>query len=267
MKLPQVMGILNVTPDSFSDGGQHLRLDAALRRSEQMIAEGASWIDVGGESTRPGAAEVAADEEVARVVPVVAAIKQRFDINVSVDTSKAVVMSGALAAGADMINDVRALREPGALAAVAASQAEVCLMHMQGQPRTMQTAPHYEDLLTEVSAFLAERVHACEAAGIARSRLWLDPGYGFGKSLRDNYTLLNRQAELAKLGLPLLVGMSRKSMIGQLLERPTDERLPGSLACALLAAQRGAGIIRVHDVRATCDVLRVWQATETECSE
>ncbi|WKE66596.1 dihydropteroate synthase [Gallaecimonas kandeliae] len=261
----QIMGILNVTPDSFSDGGRYQGLEAALRHAERLIAEGAHWLDIGGESTRPGAAEVPEAEEVERVVPVVEAIKARFDVKVSVDTSKAAVMKGAIAAGADMINDVRALREPGALAAVAASDVLVCLMHMQGQPRTMQAAPQYQDLMGEVSAFLMDRVAACEGAGIKRERIWLDPGFGFGKSLEDNYVMLNRLEEFQALGLPLLVGMSRKSMVGQLLDRPVDERLAGSLACALVAVQRGADIIRVHDVQATQDVLKVWQAITTEC--
>lgn len=265
MKMPDVMGILNVTPDSFSDGGQHNRLDDALRHAERLIGEGAAWIDIGGESTRPGAAEVSEQDEVDRVAPVVEAIKGRFDIKVSIDTSKAKVMTESLRLGADMINDIRALMEPGALAALAASKAQVCLMHMQGQPRTMQAAPRYQDLMGEVSQFLVDRVKACEAVGISRDRIWLDPGFGFGKSLEDNYVMLNRLKEFQQLGLPLLVGMSRKSMVGQLLGREVQERLAGSLACALIAVQQGAGIIRVHDVQQTRDAIRVWHATVTEC--
>ncbi|WP_115719388.1 dihydropteroate synthase [Gallaecimonas mangrovi] len=265
MSQPEVMGILNVTPDSFSDGGKHNDFDGALRHAEKLLSEGADWIDIGGESTRPGAAEVSEQEEVDRVAPVVEALKSRFNVKVSVDTSKAMVISESLKFGADMINDIRALLEPGAIEAVANSKALVCLMHMQGQPRTMQQAPVYQDLMGEVKAFLEARIVACEAAGIERSRLWLDPGFGFGKSLKDNYVMLNRLSEFASLGLPLLVGMSRKSMVGHLLGRDVAERLPGSLACALIAVQQGAGIIRVHDVQATKDVIRVWQATVTEC--
>ncbi|WP_417359808.1 dihydropteroate synthase [Gallaecimonas pentaromativorans] len=262
MVQPEVMGILNVTPDSFSDGGRHNDFDGALRHAERLIKEGAAWLDIGGESTRPGAAEVPEQEEVDRVVPVVEAIKARFDVKVSIDTSKALVMRESIRFGADMINDIRALLEPGALAEVAASNVQVCLMHMQGQPRTMQQAPQYQDLMAEVSTFLAERVATCETAGIARERLWLDPGFGFGKSLGDNYVMLKRLREFESLGLPLLVGMSRKSMIGHLLGRDLGERLAGSIACALIAVQQGAGIIRVHDVQETCDAIRVWQATE-----
>ncbi|WP_341503365.1 dihydropteroate synthase [Gallaecimonas sp. GXIMD4217] len=262
--LPQVMGIINVTPDSFSDGGRFQGRDAALAQAERLVAEGAHWLDIGGESTRPGAAEVSVEDELARVIPVLEAVKARFDVKVSIDTSKPEVMGAALAAGADMINDVRALQQPGALAAVADSDALICLMHMQGQPRTMQQAPQYQDVVKEVAAFLGERIRACEAAGIERQRLLLDPGFGFGKTLQHNYQLLNRLRDLRVMELPLLVGLSRKSMIGGLLGRDTDQRLAGSLAGALIAAQHGADIIRVHDVQATMDVLRVWQATITE---
>jgi len=259
LEQPQIMGILNVTPDSFSDGGRYNRLDSALRQAELMVAQGAVFIDVGGESTRPGADEVSVQEELDRVVPVVEAICQRLDCIVSVDTSKPQVITQAVRAGAGLINDIRALQEPGALLAAAQVGVPVCLMHMQGQPRTMQDAPAYQDLLGQVRTFLEERVAACEQAGIARSNLLLDPGFGFGKTVEDNYRLLNHLRDFHQLELPLLVGMSRKSMIGNLLGRQVDQRLAGSLACALLAAQQGAAIIRVHDVAETHDALRILQ--------
>lgn len=256
-----VMGILNVTPDSFSDGGQFNSLDAALYRAEQMVNEGAAWLDVGGESTRPGAADVAETEELDRVVPVIAALSTRFDVKISVDTSKAAVMTAAVAAGADMINDVRALREPGALAAAAESNALVCLMHMVGQPRTMQQSPTYDDVVVDVQRFLAERIDACVAAGIDSERIWLDPGFGFGKSVEHNYQLLAHLAELHKLGRPLLIGVSRKSMLGAVTGRDTSERLAASVSAATIAMLQGAEIIRVHDVAATVDAMKVVQAT------
>lgn len=255
-----VMGILNTTPDSFSDGGQFLQLDAALRQVERMLEEGASLIDVGGESTRPGADPVSVDQELQRVVPVVEAIKARFSTIVSVDTSTPDVMRECALAGAGLINDVRALQRPGALAAAADSGLPVCLMHMRGDPKTMQQAPRYESILTEVGRFLSERVQACEQAGIARELLLLDPGFGFGKALEHNLELFAHMHLLQPAGLPLLVGVSRKSMIGQLLGRPVDQRLAGGLALATLAVVRGARIIRVHDVAATVDAVRMAEA-------
>ncbi|HDX8340332.1 dihydropteroate synthase [Aeromonas dhakensis] len=256
LERPHVMGILNVTPDSFSDGGHFNQLERAMTHARQMVAEGATLIDIGGESTRPGAPDVSEQEELDRVLPVVEHMVRELDVMISLDTSKAAVMREGCAAGAHLINDVRALLEPGALAAAAAADVPVCLMHMQGQPRTMQAEPHYDDLLGEVRAFFDERIAACLTAGIAREQLLLDPGYGFGKTLAHNYQLLAQQESLLDYQLPLLVGMSRKSMIGNLLGRPVDERLAGSLACALIGMQRGARIIRVHDVRATMDALR-----------
>ncbi|PPA30327.1 dihydropteroate synthase [Aeromonas jandaei] len=261
LERPHVMGILNVTPDSFSDGGHFNQIERAVAHARQMVADGATLIDIGGESTRPGAPDVSEQEELDRVIPVVERLVSECDVMLSLDTSKAVVMREGCKAGAHLINDVRALLEPGALDAAAEARVPVCLMHMQGQPRTMQVEPHYDDLVGEVKAFFDERIAACLAAGIAREQLLLDPGYGFGKTLVHNYQLLAAQGELLDYGLPLLVGMSRKSMIGNLLNRPVGERLAGSLACALIGMQHGARIIRVHDVRETMDALRVgWQA-------
>ncbi|MCZ0751441.1 dihydropteroate synthase [Aeromonas enteropelogenes] len=258
---PHVMGILNVTPDSFSDGGNFNQLERAMTHARQMVADGATLIDIGGESTRPGAPDVSEQEELDRVLPIVERLVRECNVMISLDTSKAAVMREGCKAGAHLINDVRALQEPGALLAAAEADVPVCLMHMQGQPRTMQVEPHYDDLLEEVKAFFDERIAVCEAAGIGREKLLLDPGYGFGKTQAHNYQLLAAQKELLCYGLPLLVGMSRKSMIGNLLARPVDERLAGSLACALIGMQQGARIIRVHDVRETMDALRVgWQA-------
>ncbi len=257
----QVMGILNVTPDSFSDGGLFHARDAALRHVEQMLAEGADIIDVGGESTRPGAASVSAQAEVDRVVPVIAAIRERFDVPVSVDTSKPTVMESAVKAGADLVNDVRALQEPGAMDACSRLSVPICLMHMQGQPRTMQQSPQYVDVVQDVCRFFEERIVACEQAGIARSRLILDPGFGFGKTLQHNVDLLRRLDEFSALNLPILVGISRKSMIGTLLDnRPLEGRLHGSVAAAVVAAMKGAHIVRVHDVAATVDAMKVVNA-------
>ncbi|BCS48949.1 dihydropteroate synthase [Aeromonas jandaei] len=260
LERPHVMGILNVTPDSFSDGGHFNQIERAVAHARQMVADGATLIDIGGESTRPGAPDVSEQEELDRVIPVVERLVSECDVMLSLDTSKAVVMREGCKAGAHLINDVRALLEPGALDAAAEARVPVCLMHMQGQPRTMQVEPHYDDLVEEVRAFFDERIAACNAAGIAREQLLLDPGYGFGKTLAHNYQLLAAQGELLDYGLPLLVGMSRKSMIGNLLNRPVGARLAGSLACALIGMQHGARIIRVHDVRETMDALRVgWQ--------
>lgn len=254
---PQVMGILNVTPDSFSDGGKHQQLSQALRSAEQMLADGATILDIGGESTRPGAAEVSVEEELNRVVPLVRAIRSRFDCVISVDTSKAAVMSAAVQAGADIINDVRALQEPAALETAAALQVPVCIMHMQGAPRTMQQAPDYQDVVQQVYDYLLQRAVECQQAGIAAAQIILDPGFGFGKNLSHNYQLLAALDKFVQSGYPLLAGMSRKSMIGQLLDIPVSERLAGSLACATLAAYAGAQIIRVHDVKETVQAVRV----------
>jgi len=254
---PQVMGILNVTPDSFSDGGKHQQLSQALRSAEQMLADGATILDIGGESTRPGAAEVSVEEELNRVVPLVSAIRSRFDCVISVDTSKAAVMSAAVQAGADIINDVRALQEPAALETAAALQVPVCIMHMQGAPRTMQQAPDYQDVVQQVYDYLLQRAVECQQAGIAAAQIILDPGFGFGKNLSHNYQLLAALDKFVQSGYPLLAGMSRKSMIGQLLDIPVSERLAGSLACATLAAYAGAQIIRVHDVKETVQAVRV----------
>ncbi|MBY5992694.1 dihydropteroate synthase [Ferrimonas balearica] len=258
------MGIVNVTPDSFSDGGQHHQQAAAVSHALRLMEEGATILDIGGESTRPGAADVALEDELARTVPVIRALRQQLPqtVLISIDTSKAEVMRQAVAAGADIINDVRALREPGALEAAAQTEAGICLMHMQGQPRTMQESPQYRDLYGEVGAFLAERVAACEAAGIDRSRLMLDPGFGFGKTREHNYRLLANLRQLQHLGLPLLIGLSRKRMIGELLGRDTHERVVGSVTAALLAAQQGAPVLRVHDVAATRDALMIWEAVQ-----
>ena len=258
---PHVMGILNVTPDSFSDGGAHTSLIEAVKHANLMINAGATIIDIGGESTRPGAAEVSVEEELARVIPVVEAIAQRFEVWISVDTSKAEVIRQSARAGAHIINDIRSLTEPGALQAAAETGLPVCLMHMQGQPKTMQEAPKYEDVFADVERFFNEHIVRCEQAGIAKEKLLLDPGFGFGKNLSHNYQLLARLGEFHHFGLPLLVGMSRKSMVGQLLNVGPSERLNGSLACAVIAAMQGAQIIRVHDVKETVEALRVVEAT------
>ncbi|ELY2497930.1 dihydropteroate synthase [Cronobacter muytjensii] len=258
---PHVMGILNVTPDSFSDGGQHNTLVEAVKHANAMINAGATIIDVGGESTRPGAAEVSVEEELSRVVPVVEALAQRFEVWVSVDTSKPEVIREAARAGAHIINDIRSLTEPGALEAAAQSGLPVCLMHMQGEPKTMQQAPHYDDVFNDVAQFFEQQIARCEAAGIAKEKIILDPGFGFGKNLTHNYQLLARLSAFHRFGMPLLVGMSRKSMIGQLLNVGPDQRLPGSLACAVMAAMQGAQIVRVHDVKETVEAMRVVEAT------
>ena len=251
----RVMGILNLTPDSFSDGGRFIEPQRAIDQALQMQADGAAIIDIGGESTRPGAGDVSTVDELARVIPVIEALAPQLTIPISIDTSKPEVMQAAVAAGAGMINDVYALRRPGALEAAASLNVPVCLMHMQGEPRSMQQQPQYRDVLGEVGAFLCQQVRRCELAGISRDRLLLDPGFGFGKTLEHNLHLLKHLSALQLDGLPLLVGMSRKSMIGQLLNCAVDERLFGSIALATLAAWQGAHIIRVHDVRATVDAL------------
>ena len=262
LEQPVVMGVLNVTPDSFSDGGKFVRLDAAVERGIQMAEEGAAIIDVGGESTRPGAQPVGLDEELRRVVPVIARLRSRTEAILSVDTSKAEVMHAAAAAGAAMINDVSALRQPGALEAAAMSGCAVCLMHMLGDPRTMQDSPSYQDVVAEVRGFLAQRVEACLAAGLAAERLALDPGFGFGKTLAHNLELLRHLGELSVKGLPIAAGLSRKSTVGTLTGRPPEERLHGSVALAVIAALNGARILRVHDVAATVDALKVVAAVQ-----
>jgi dihydropteroate synthase len=258
---PLVMGILNVTPDSFSDGGRYLDPEQALAHARQMRDDGADLIDVGGESTRPGAAEVSEADELARVLPVVASLVAE-GIAVSVDTRKPAVMRAAIGAGAAMINDVDALSAPAALEACAESDVGVCLMHMKGDPATMQAAPVYEDVVYEVSTFLEARVRACVAAGIARERIAVDPGFGFGKTLAHNLRLLRSLDVLAKPGCPVVVGLSRKSSLGQITGRAVGERLGASLAAALAAVARGAAIVRVHDVRETVDALKVWHAID-----
>jgi len=253
------MGIVNVTPDSFSDGGLHLRHEAAIAHAQQLIAEGADIIDIGGESTRPGAHPVGVQEELDRVLPVIEALRD-IAVPISIDTCKPGVMRAALAAGASMVNDINALQEEAAMNAVAASNAAVCLMHKQGTPQTMQQQPHYTDVVAEVGAFLRGRIAAAEAAGIGRERIAIDPGFGFGKTLAHNLALLRHLDDLCKLGVPVLAGLSRKSMLGAITGQDVDHRVAASVAAALIAVQRGAAIVRVHDVRATVDALKIWQA-------
>jgi len=257
---PAVMGILNTTPDSFSDGGRFTAPGVAIMHAEQMAVAGAAIIDVGGESTRPGAKDVSEQLEIDRVVPVIEAIRSALDVAISVDTSKPGVMRAAVAAGATMINDVRALRAEGALEAAAELQQAVCLMHMQGRPRTMQQDPQYDDVVADVTQFLRERVSECAQAGIAEELLVIDPGFGFGKTPEDNIELLANLRQLQKIGPPLLIGVSRKSTLGMLTGREVDERQPASVAAAVLAVDRGASIVRAHDVAETVDALRVVRA-------
>jgi len=261
---PRIAGVINVTPDSFSDGGSFLDAGDAIAHGLKLAEEGADLLDVGGESTRPGAAEISAQDEIARVVPVIEALAKKTVIPIAIDTSKPEVMRAAVAAGAGFINDVRALRRDGALDAAAALKVPVCLMHMQGEPGTMQDAPHYEDVVSDVRRFLAERLFACEMSGIDKKRVVVDPGFGFGKTLEHNLALLRALDQFVALGVPLLVGLSRKGMIGTLTgrERPAD-RAAGSAAAALLAVQKGAAIVRVHDVAVTRDALAVWEAVAT----
>ncbi|WGV99828.1 dihydropteroate synthase [Vibrio sp. YMD68] len=257
LSTPQVMGILNVTPDSFSDGGEFSSLGPAIVQADKMIAAGVSIIDIGGESTRPGAPDVSLDEELNRVIPIIRAIRERSDVWISIDTSKAEVMEQAILAGADIINDVRALQEPGALDVAAKAQVPICLMHMQGQPRSMQNNPHYSDVIEDISAFLSERVQACEAKGIDASKIILDPGFGFGKTLEHNYHLLAHLDKFHQLGMPILAGMSRKSMIFRLLDKKPAECMVASVTCATIAAIKGAQIIRVHDVEETLEAMKI----------
>lgn len=257
---PVVMGILNVTPDSFSDGGRYAGTEAALARAGQIVAEGAAIIDVGGQSTRPGALAVEESVEIARVLPVIEGIAATCDIAISIDTSKPAVMAAAVAAGACIINDVYALRAPGARAAAARAQAGVCLMHMQGEPRTMQESPHYNDVVAEVSEFLLRERQACVDAGVASQSIAFDPGFGFGKSLEHNLTLLRELPRFAALNAPLLVGVSRKSVIGKVLGKTLNDRLYGGLGLAALTVAGGARIIRTHDVGPTRDAIRMVSA-------
>ena len=254
---PKIMGVLNITPDSFSDGGRFLEHEAALAQAQRLIEEGADIIDVGGESTRPGAESVSVEEELRRVVPVIEALSGRITRTISVDTSKPVVMRAAVRAGAGLINDVNALRSPGALDIAAELGVPVCLMHMKGEPRGMQLNPQYDDVVAEVRDFLLERAVVAESAGIDRGKIYIDPGFGFGKTLEHNLALLRRLDEFAATGYPVLVGMSRKSMVGALLDTPVDDRLSGSVTLAAIAAMKGAAVIRVHDVKPTRDALKV----------
>lgn len=256
---PLVMGIVNVTPDSFFDGGLHLQGHDALSHAQQLIAEGADILDIGGESTRPGAQPVSIQEELDRVLPVIEGLRGA-SVPISIDTFKPDVMRAAIAAGAQMVNDIDALQGPAAMDAVAGSNAAVCLMHKQGKPQTMQQQPEYQNVMSDVSAFLSARVAAAEAAGIHRTRIVIDPGFGFGKTLAHNLALLRELKHLAELGVPVLAGLSRKSMLGALTGQDAGHRLPASIAAALIAVQRGAGIVRVHDVRATVDALKIWNA-------
>ena len=261
---PLVMGILNVTPDSFSDGGLHGPLDLAITHAENMIAEGVDIIDIGGESTRPGAPAVSLEEELRRIMPVIYALRD-CGKPLSIDTRRPAVMRAAVDAGADMINDIEGFRADGALAAISDTDCALCIMHMQGEPKTMQHNPHYDDVVVEVSTFLHERVRAAREAGIARNRLCIDPGFGFGKNMTHNLKLLTHIAQLqAGLQLPLLAGLSRKSMLGMITGRPVEQRMVASVAAALMATLHGARILRVHDVAETIDALKVWQAVEQQ---
>ncbi|WP_116632022.1 dihydropteroate synthase [Pasteurella langaaensis] len=257
---PQIMGILNFTPDSFSDSGQFFNLDAALFHVEKMLREGATIIDIGGESTRPMADEVSEQEELERVVPLVEAVNQRFDCWISVDTSKAAVMEESAKVGMDIINDIRALQEPNALETAVKLALPTCIMHMQGQPRTMQANPQYDDVVNDVLEFLQKRTALCLQAGMARDNIIWDVGFGFGKTVQHNYKLLQQTARFAVEGYPVLAGLSRKSMIGAVLDKPVEQRMVGSATGALLAAMNGATILRVHDVAETADALKIWQA-------
>lgn len=255
---PRIMGIVNVTPDSFSDGGQYNRLDLAFDRVKQLVLSGASIIDVGGESTRPGADEVSEQEELDRVIPLIEKISNELDVWISVDTCKAAVMKAALDAGAHIINDIKALTADHAVDVVTKYNCPVCLMHMKGQPKNMQDDPHYDDLIGDISSFLFERIDTCLNAGISRDRIIIDPGFGFGKTLDQNYKLLGQLDRFLSFGLPLLVGMSRKSMIGNLINANVDERVIGSVAAHLYAVQKGANILRVHDVKEMSEALKVY---------
>ena len=260
---PLVMGIINVTPDSFSDGGLHLDLEAALAHARQLIDEGADILDIGGESTRPGALPVSMQQELARVLPVIEGL-HGVSVPISVDTSKPKVMREAIAAGVQMVNDINALSDVAAMDAIASSDVAVCLMHKQGDPQTMQAQPQYQNVVTDVADYLCKRIAAAEAAGIQRNRIVIDPGFCFGKTLEHNLALLRELGKLAELGVPVLAGLSRKSMLGALTGQEVWQRLPASIAAALIAVQRGAAIVRVHDVRATVDALKILNAVNGE---
>jgi dihydropteroate synthase len=260
--MARVMGILNTTPDSFSDGGLWADTARAVERALEMVGQGADLIDVGGESTRPGARPVGIQEEIDRVVPVVEALAAKTPVTISVDTSKPQVMAAAVAAGAGLINDVFALRGEDALETAAGLGVPVCLMHMQGRPRDMQVDPRYVDVVGEVEEFLLQRARACEAAGIRRERIWIDPGFGFGKTLEHNVALFQALPRLCRKGYPVLVGVSRKSMLGALTGKPVEDRLAASVAAAVLAARSGAAVVRVHDVAETVDALKVWRGLD-----
>jgi len=257
-----VMGILNLTPDSFSDGGHYLEVNAAVKRALQMLNEGAAIIDIGGESTRPGAQSLSENDEIERVVPVIRALREVSDAPISIDTSKAAVMKAAVAAGANLINDVRALQENQALETAANLKVPVCLMHMQGAPRSMQHDPQYHDVVKDVKNFLQQRVASCVDAGISREQIIIDPGFGFGKTLAHNLSLLKHLSEFTEIGLPVLVGISRKSMLGQITGAEVDQRVAAGLATTVLAYQAGARFFRVHDVKATLDALKVTEAVD-----
>ncbi len=258
---PCVMGIVNVTPDSFSDGGKFLEVNAAIEQGLVHAAEGAAIIDVGGESTRPGADDVSVQAELDRVIPVIEGIHKHSDVSISIDTSKPDVMQAAVQAGATMINDVRALQQRGALDTAAQCQVPICLMHMQGQPRSMQQKPHYDHLINDLLKFFQERISACQAAGIDKQAILLDPGFGFGKTVKHNLQLIKHLSEFVALGYPVLISVSRKSTIGTVLDKPVEQRLAGSLALAVMAVEQGAQIVRTHDVAATVDAIRMTQAT------
>ena len=261
---PRIMGIVNVTPDSFLDGGRHDSVQAAISHALVLEAEGADILDIGGESTRPGATEVSTEEELRRVIPVIEGLRARSRLPISIDSSKPEVMRAAVAAGAGLINDVRALRRDGAMAAAAELGVPVCLMHMQGEPATMQDDPVYDDVVAEVHGFFTQRLFACQMAGIDRKKIIVDPGFGFGKTLEHNLRLLRHLPRLVELGVPVLVGLSRKGMIGSVTGRDLEDRLVGSAVAALIAVQNGAGIVRVHDVAATLDALALWQAVAAQ---
>lgn len=268
----KIMGVLNVTPDSFFDGGQYFSVEKAVEKALQMIEEGADFIDIGGESTRPFSQPISPSEEAKRVLPVIEHLSKNTTVPISIDTRHPEIMQAAIEAGATIVNDIYALKAPGALEIVARKGVTVCLMHMQGQPKTMQAAPHYENVVKEVFDFLAERIIACEKVGIAKSHIWIDPGFGFGKTLEHNLTLLGQLSIFKKLACPILVGLSRKSMFKMLLDLPVEERLPPSLAAAILAVQQGAKIIRTHDVKPTWECLKVVEAVtpywrEEECHQ
>ncbi len=264
LDVSRVMGIVNVTPDSFADGGEHSTAEAAIAHGLVLAGQGADLLDIGGQSTRPGAEEVAVEEELRRVIPVVQALAKRTSLPISIDTSRPEVMRAAAAAGAGMINDVFALRREGALDAAADLKVPVVLMHMQGEPRSMQDDPRYEDVVAEVHRFLAERIFACEMNGIAKKKILVDPGFGFGKTLEHNLALLRQIGRFTDLGVPVLAGLSRKRMIGTVTDRPQGQRVHGSVAAALIAAQGGAKLLRVHDVAATVDALKVWNAVAAQ---